>query len=185
MRISKEFRFEASHILPHHPGKCRNLHGHSWRLEVVLHGQPNPNTHFVLDYYDLGRIMNPLVDALDHTHLNFILTYPSSENLVLRMAYELESLRCDAFPAILIRISETQKTWAEATAVDLEDIAQRRGYSFVKDLCQLPDPQAIIDGSIVKPEPEAILAVQKRWTDACSMAARAIADIKGREGWRA
>ena len=41
MRIGKLFKFEAAHRLPNHPGKCKNLHGHSYKLEVVVNGEVN------------------------------------------------------------------------------------------------------------------------------------------------
>jgi 6-pyruvoyltetrahydropterin/6-carboxytetrahydropterin synthase len=99
MHIYKEFSFEASHILPRHPGKCARLHGHSWKLTVWVEGAVDPATGFVMDYGDLKRIVeNNLLIHLDHSHLgygeadtytdSFIWTpffgntfYPSSENL--------------------------------------------------------------------------------------------------------
>ena len=96
MRIKKEFKFEASHILPRHPGKCSRLHGHSWRLWVTVEGLVNRDTGFVVDFFDLKKTVNQLViDRVDHTHLGFgsavtpdsqfmpsTVIYPTSENLV-------------------------------------------------------------------------------------------------------
>lgn len=103
MIISKEFMFEASHVLPLHPGKCANLHGHSWRLRVSICGQINPLSGFVMDYAILKRIVEEnVVKNLDHTHLGVDAMrgwahgtmykvagclpadfYPTSENLVM------------------------------------------------------------------------------------------------------
>ena len=69
MELSKIFTFEASHILPKHPGKCSRLHGHSWVLEVTVEGSVNPETGFVMDYADLKAAVQPVVDRLDHRHL--------------------------------------------------------------------------------------------------------------------
>ncbi len=102
--ISKTFRFEASHVLPKHPGKCSRLHGHSWVLSVSVQGDVDPSTGFVMDYADLSKIVNEkVVDVLDHQHLgcgNLVRSlgmgyadqtfaaalgpdfYPTSENLV-------------------------------------------------------------------------------------------------------
>src|SRR5438034_5141876 len=52
MLLRKTFRFEASHILPKHPGKCSRLHGHSWVLHVSITGPINRDTGFVMDYAD-------------------------------------------------------------------------------------------------------------------------------------
>ena len=52
MRISKEFRWEMGHRLQLHKGLCKNLHGHSYKMEVELTGDVLENG-MVLDYYDL------------------------------------------------------------------------------------------------------------------------------------
>lgn len=68
--IEKEFRFEASHVLPKHPGKCARLHGHSWVLRVAVKGPVDPETGFVLDYAELKKLVNEhIVERLDHQHL--------------------------------------------------------------------------------------------------------------------
>jgi len=113
MEISKEFTFEASHILPMHPGKCSRLHGHSWVLTVAISGEVNPDTGFVMDYADLKKAVQPLIDDLDHRHLGswyhpmfdptftterFFVKglpfdfYPSSENLIVWIAHNLDNI---------------------------------------------------------------------------------------------
>lgn len=107
MELTKEFRFEASHILPKHPGKCSRLHGHSWVLKVSVEGVINPETGFVMDYADLKKVVQPVIDKIDHTHLGVILEgeleglwtiqelvdiYPSSENLIFWIADQLDAL---------------------------------------------------------------------------------------------
>jgi 6-pyruvoyltetrahydropterin/6-carboxytetrahydropterin synthase len=70
VKLTKTFRFEASHILPKHPGKCSRLHGHSWVLDVSVEGPVNPSTGFVMDYADLSSlVMKRVIDLLDHHHL--------------------------------------------------------------------------------------------------------------------
>lgn len=87
-RLEKEFRFEASHQLPKHDGKCRRLHGHSWVGRIVVEGDrlstDGPKTGMLIDYGDLGQAVAPLVDQyLDHHHLNETtgLENPTSEEL--------------------------------------------------------------------------------------------------------
>ena len=112
MKISKDFAFEASHMLPNHPGKCSRLHGHSWTGHVTVIGDVNPSTGFVMDYYDLSEIIRKRIfDPLDHRHLGVhyfqaakeefftpsiwrapIDFYPSSENLLRWM---VQMLRVD------------------------------------------------------------------------------------------
>lgn len=74
MEVSKEFRFEASHQLPNHDGKCRRLHGHSFRLVVTCAAEINghrgePKEGMVVDYSVIKDTVQPIIDALDHYHL--------------------------------------------------------------------------------------------------------------------
>ena len=79
LAISKTFHFEASHILPLHPGTCSRLHGHSWQLTVTVEGEPDPQTGMIADFYDISRWVNTEVVAnLDHTHLG---AGPAATNL--------------------------------------------------------------------------------------------------------
>ncbi len=84
-RLSKEFRFEASHQLKDHDGKCANLHGHSWRGHLVVKGsnlvKDGPKRNMILDYAVLGEITKAIEDQLDHQHLNHALNeeMPTSE----------------------------------------------------------------------------------------------------------
>lgn len=81
MKISKNFAFEASHMLPKHPGKCARLHGHSWTGHVTIIGDVNPSTGFVMDYYDLNQIINKRIfEPLDHRHLGTWEDFPKEES---------------------------------------------------------------------------------------------------------
>ncbi len=66
--IGKEFKWEMSHRLPFHQGPCKNIHGHSYKMEIILCGEANDNS-MVIDYYDIDRIVRPLVNSLDHAFL--------------------------------------------------------------------------------------------------------------------
>jgi 6-pyruvoyltetrahydropterin/6-carboxytetrahydropterin synthase len=114
MDISKEFRFEASHCLPKHPGRCQNLHGHSWKLTVHVSGNVNHETGFVMDYGDIKEAVQPVIDRLDHHHLGTWIPpyygapsfrcsawevhymprdfYPSSENLIVWIGTQIDDL---------------------------------------------------------------------------------------------
>lgn len=87
-RLEKEFRFEASHRLPHHDGKCQRLHGHSWIAKLICESdrlqETGPKQGMVLDFGDLSAAMKPLLESsLDHWHLNETtqLESPTSEAL--------------------------------------------------------------------------------------------------------
>ena len=111
MELSRSFSFEASHVLPNHPGKCSNLHGHSWKLVIALDGEVNKYTGMIMDYADVKAKVQPLIDDLDHAHLgawrtpkviisavgtkhvewlsNEVQSNPTSENLIMAIGLEL------------------------------------------------------------------------------------------------
>ena len=67
-RIAKDFRWEMAHRLPNHNGGCRNVHGHSYRMWIELAGEPD-DQGMVLDYFDLKKMVDPLVAEIDHSFL--------------------------------------------------------------------------------------------------------------------
>jgi 6-pyruvoyltetrahydropterin/6-carboxytetrahydropterin synthase len=85
MDIFKSFTLEAAHRLPNVPNghKCARLHGHSFRIELLVSGDPDPHTGWVMDFADLKAAFAPLYEQLDHHYLNDIegLENPTSERL--------------------------------------------------------------------------------------------------------
>lgn len=74
IHLKKEFRFEASHQLPNHDGKCARLHGHSWVLSVWWFGpiseeSGSPKEGMGVDYVDIKAAVQPIIEMLDHHHL--------------------------------------------------------------------------------------------------------------------
>ena len=85
MDIFKIFTLEAAHRLPNVPPgqKCSRLHGHSFRIEVRVAGEPGADTGWVMDFGDIKAAFKPIYERLDHHYLNDIpgLENPTSENL--------------------------------------------------------------------------------------------------------
>jgi 6-pyruvoyltetrahydropterin/6-carboxytetrahydropterin synthase len=83
--LVKEFRFEAAHRLPNvePSNKCHRLHGHSFRVEVVVEGELDEGKGWLMDYADIKAAFEPLRKRLDHYYLNEIegLENPTSENV--------------------------------------------------------------------------------------------------------
>lgn len=117
MILRKTFRFEASHVLPKHPGKCSRLHGHSWTLHIGVSGRINPETGFVMDYSEISNRCESLIKELDHHHLNEFITYPSSENVVLHVARELVKVK---FPWCMIALEETCTSYCYLSRKDFD-----------------------------------------------------------------
>jgi 6-pyruvoyltetrahydropterin/6-carboxytetrahydropterin synthase len=79
VELRKSFQFEAAHRLPNVPAdhKCARLHGHSFRVEVAVAGECDPQMGWLIDYADLSAAFKPILDRLDHYYLNEI---PGLEN---------------------------------------------------------------------------------------------------------
>lgn len=95
MQIRKHFRFEAAHVLPHHPGKCARMHGHSYRLDVAIRGplqSDGPARGMIEDFDTIKAIVRAhVVDVLDHQTLNDFIENPTAEHIVMWSWRALES----------------------------------------------------------------------------------------------
>lgn len=87
VRLAKTFTFEAAHALPSFPPghKCRRLHGHSFRIDVIVAGEVDPARGYLLDYGDIKAACEPVRLQLDHFYLNEIpgLENPTAEQLAV------------------------------------------------------------------------------------------------------
>ena len=94
IRLSKTLHFEAAHFLPCFPEghKCRRMHGHSFRVEIFVEGTVDPARGYLIDYGDLKRATQPLIDRLDHYVLNDIpgLQNPTAEVLAHYIYHQLK-----------------------------------------------------------------------------------------------
>jgi 6-pyruvoyltetrahydropterin/6-carboxytetrahydropterin synthase len=132
MRIAKEFRWEMGHRLSFHNGKCINLHGHSYKLLVEFEGDIDSNG-MMMDYFDVKKIISPIVEKIDHAFMvyekdtpliesltklnsNFVpVPYqPTAENIC---RYFLDNIKSAGLPknitALKVKIFETESTYAE------------------------------------------------------------------------
>lgn len=108
--ISKEFRFEAAHKLPHHDGKCQRLHGHSWIGRVYVKGNKLHETGtkqgMIIDYGDIKKYLKPLLENfLDHHYLNETtgLLNPTSEAIAKWIFERLEEQGLPGLYSVEIR----------------------------------------------------------------------------------
>jgi len=68
MKIAKESHWEMGHRLPEHFGLCKNIHGHSYKMIVEFEGELDEQG-MVIDFYDVEKIINPIIDKLDHAFM--------------------------------------------------------------------------------------------------------------------
>lgn len=67
MKITKEITFDCAHMLSNYDGKCNNLHGHTYKLQVTLEGKTSKNTYMVIDFNKLKSILDSAVmQKFDH-----------------------------------------------------------------------------------------------------------------------
>lgn len=138
--VCKIFTFDAAHQLIGHKGKCSNLHGHTYKLEVVLRGVPSvadgeSGEGFVIDFSDIKTIVKQtVVDRLDHAFLAMgnepvletlkatgskvaVLSFrTTAENMSAYIAYELIKA---SLPVYSVKLWETPTSWAEVLAADI------------------------------------------------------------------
>ncbi len=94
VRLIHEFRFEAAHRLPRVPAghKCARLHGHSFKVELTIEGEVDPETGWLIDFGTLFDLWQPVHDRLDHHYLNEVpgLENPTSEVLAVWIWREMK-----------------------------------------------------------------------------------------------
>ena len=134
MKIAKEFRWEMGHRLPEHFGQCKNIHGHSYKMLIEFEGALNKD-EMVIDYYDVEKIINPIIEKLDHAFMvnkndkvvleflekmnskKVIVDFQSTaENICNYLLSEIkQSSLPDNVKKIKIRVYETSDDYAEET----------------------------------------------------------------------
>ncbi len=85
VRLTKDFQFESAQTLPSAPEghKCRQMHGHSFKVEISVEGEVDRKTGWFYDHAEISKAMKPLVEQLDHGYLNEVpgLENPTIENM--------------------------------------------------------------------------------------------------------
>jgi 6-pyruvoyltetrahydropterin/6-carboxytetrahydropterin synthase len=108
VRLGREFHIDSSHQLEGHP-KCGRLHGHTYRIEVMLEGEEDERG-MVMDFADFRREAEAFLDHLDHAHLNEFVEQPTVENLA---RYILQGLRRTVPQVVQVRVWEGLRKFAE------------------------------------------------------------------------
>ena|SRR3990167_10055103 len=120
MKVYKKIAFDAAHWLPNYEGRCHNLHGHRWEIEIGFDGPVDSATGFVTDFIDLKRFLEEEVEKrFDHSLLNDIIRNPTAENLVQYIRDNLETYSglelSDRLRPCSIRVWESPDSYAEET----------------------------------------------------------------------
>jgi len=109
--VSVEQTFAAGHALRNYKGKCENVHGHNFKVQVVIEGEKLDETGLLVDFIDVKNAMRAIIDRLDHVFLNdiepFTIKNPSAENIAEYFFTEMSQSLKTTVP---IRIREV-KIW--------------------------------------------------------------------------
>jgi 6-pyruvoyltetrahydropterin/6-carboxytetrahydropterin synthase len=145
IRITKEFSFETGHALYGYDGKCKNVHGHSYKLSVTVIGVPisdrsNVKFGMVIDFSDLKKIVKEeIVDHFDHAtvfnqttphielanelidrghHVILVDYQPTSENMVVDFAQKIKDRLPKNIELHSLKLQETETSYAQWFAAD-------------------------------------------------------------------
>jgi 6-pyruvoyltetrahydropterin/6-carboxytetrahydropterin synthase len=145
IRITKQFSFETGHALYGYDGKCRNVHGHSYKLSVTVLGEPitdpaHVKFGMVIDFGDLKKIVKTeIVDQFDHAtvfnkntphlelakelqdrdhHVILVDYQPTSENMVIDFAAKIQKYLPSHIYLHSLKLQETETSFAEWYASD-------------------------------------------------------------------
>jgi len=140
IRITKQFTFETGHALYGYDGKCKNVHGHSYKLSVTVIGTPIADADhvkygMVIDFGDLKKIVKQeIVDIFDHAtvfnkntphielaeelknrghHVILVDYQPTSENMVIDFAQKIKNRLPENITLYSLRLQETETSFAE------------------------------------------------------------------------
>jgi len=115
--VVKKCSFDAAHFLPNYVGKCANMHGHHWVVELGVEGVIDPETGMVIDFGELSRFLKGTVVAkLDHQLVNEVVATPTAELIAywIRLSWELWRVEaCLAVDLSFVRVWETEDSYAE------------------------------------------------------------------------
>lgn len=145
IRITKQFSFETGHALYGYDGKCKNVHGHSYKLSVTVIGTPitdisNVKYGMVIDFSNLKKIVREeIVDLFDHAtvfnkntphielanelknrghHVILVDYQPTSENMVVDFAKKIKGRLPNDILLHSLKLQETESSFAEWYASD-------------------------------------------------------------------
>jgi 6-pyruvoyltetrahydropterin/6-carboxytetrahydropterin synthase len=117
--IRKEFTFDAAHNLVHYHGKCEALHGHTYRVAVVVEGKPDEEG-MVIDFTELSAMVKErVISRLDHAYINNIIEQPTAENIAAWIWDRIENeLRRPNCKLARVEVWETPTSCAALRAED-------------------------------------------------------------------
>jgi 6-pyruvoyltetrahydropterin/6-carboxytetrahydropterin synthase len=107
--VSVEQTFAAGHALRNYKGRCENVHGHNFKVRVVIEGEKLDETGLLVDFLDVKAAMQTIIDRLDHVFLNDVAPFdvknPSAENIA---EYFFTEMRRSLQSAVAVEVREVR-----------------------------------------------------------------------------
>jgi 6-pyruvoyltetrahydropterin/6-carboxytetrahydropterin synthase len=147
LRLTRVFHFDMAHVLLNYPGKCKNIHGHTYKLEVTVKGVPcneetSPKKGMLIDFSDFKNlIQNEIITIWDHAlmiHCNsdpvllnalknnyekiiVVPFQPTTENMICELSSIIKKILPADLQLFSLRLYETEKSFAEWFASENTD----------------------------------------------------------------
>lgn len=119
--VAVEETFAAGHALRHYKGKCENVHGHNYRVQIILEGERvDPVTGMLFDFADMKKVLRTAIAYLDHQFINDLAPFdtlnPSAENIAWFFSEEMRKGLNEGMGQASVRI-QAVKVWETDTCV--------------------------------------------------------------------
>jgi 6-pyruvoyltetrahydropterin/6-carboxytetrahydropterin synthase len=147
LRLTRVFHFDMAHVLLNYPGKCKNIHGHTYKLEVTVKGVPcneetSPKKGMLIDFSDFKILIQDhiisiwdhalmihhdtdpvLLDALTNNYDKVIIVpfQPTTENMICELVSIIKKILPSDLQLFSLRLYETEKSFAEWHASENTD----------------------------------------------------------------
>jgi len=138
MIIAKHFKWEAAHRIPWHGGKCKHLHGHSYKMIVEFEGEVNENG-IVIDFNDLKTLVKPHIERIDHTtiisendsELKEVFDNKSWKYFLLPFDSTAENL-CNYFASIIVNENKSFLLNNKISSIGVKIYETETAYAYTK-----------------------------------------------------
>jgi 6-pyruvoyltetrahydropterin/6-carboxytetrahydropterin synthase len=118
--VSVQQTFAAGHALRNYKGKCENVHGHNYRIQITVTGEQLNSIGLLVDFGDVKREMREVINRLDHQFINdlppFDVINPSAENLAKYFYDEVSRAVAAGNPEVAVKISQVT-VWETDTSL--------------------------------------------------------------------
>lgn len=119
--VTKQFKFDAAHKLPHYNGLCHNVHGHTYHVDVTVTGnlitdESSPKRGMIIDFKDLKSLVwDKVLKKYDHSWLNDYFSNPTAEIMVEHIGVAISTQLPVGVKLVSVKLWEGDESYAEYT----------------------------------------------------------------------